>query len=446
MLEIFELNFFSASTGCDFWYENIIDAVEILADRRNATSAFYLAPKDDWTLLSKPQDLRMNLKMDVDLYSVNFLGCPLNLSEFDFTPGLETAVLFVMVPRRGFVPSYLAALRCFTPTVWVCTISVLVTFLSISHVYNQLQIRVFPALYKEVDLTHFERVSVLLTLYRHVLNISQPRWELGALRAGKILFLVFSFSTLILTSLFASSMMSALTEPVRYSDINTLRDLNRSEMFVQTDTGSRSVSLSGYPEFEWLTRRLSDHFQFEAVSLSVASMVKNTMRPDDYLAEDPYFQTLNASIDVTMSMLEKNLDVMLSMDAFLVEVTASVAEEGNVLVGPNDFHQEYEFHFVREYITSYPYMNKLSKNSFYRDAINDILTRMLEGGFTGLNQKKQQDHCLTTGGWRSAPKESEQKTPPRAFSLVDLRIAFLGLGFGLGASIGVFLLELLHMI
>ncbi|CAH0392620.1 unnamed protein product [Bemisia tabaci] len=449
-----EENLISVSIGWNFWGNSMGLAIDALAEKRKGTPNYwvYMDEENDtmWPV-PRPLDLKTMVKLGYDFLATKYSGYCANFSEFDPSPGIETAVLFIIVPRKGFLPSDLAVFRCFTPTVWLCTMLAMVTFFSAYYLYNKLQIRAFPLLYSQEELIHFKRVSISLTLFRNVLCMSQPRWTLGELKAGKIVFFVISFSTLIMTSLFASGMVSVLSEPVRYSDIDTLRELNQSSMDVQTDTSwskDRAELFAGDSELKWLNQKLRSLFQFEFGYLYEARTIQSSvpaLKEMGAKVTNWSEQVLNTSINETITTMGRNSDAMMKSDAFLVEVTASFAERRNIILKQVEVHAENDFHFIREYITKHPFMYLMSKRSFYRDAVNDILTRLFESGVLGLDHKRRLDGQTLAGNWRPSPVKSEEETP-RPFSLTDLRIAFIVLGFGLNAGVTAFILELLCMI
>lgn len=124
-----------------------------------------------------------------------------------------------------------------------------------------------------------------------------------------------------------------------------------------------------------------------------------------------------------------------------LDVMASFAEQNNVIIRGSDTDQEHEFHYVREQITSNPFMYLVSKDSFYHSAINDILTSLLESGVLGSNQHLRFDLWTTNGRWRPSPTGIGEKAC-RLFSMADLRVTFISLGLGLGTGVGVLILEL----
>ncbi|CAH0388891.1 unnamed protein product [Bemisia tabaci] len=273
-----------------------------------------------------------------------------------------------------------------------------------------------------------ELFPTAMTIYRYILGIAQPRLILIEFMTGKIVFFVVVFSMMIFITLFQSGMFSLLSSMVRYEDIDTLREIEESDLMVQSNNIESEMQFLGDDlEFDWIKMRLTDSYEFKCPRVSCF------LNP---IGDGPYVAKVTANSNTTIQS-KGEIDKILKSHAFLIRMTTLHTELRDLLYFNPATENKYEFHIVRERLMSYPLMYLMIRNAFYNEALNDMLFRVFE---SGTDNTLYEDY--TTGGDFQRFEESENNQA-RPFTLTDFRLAFVSLVLGWVLSGFCFALELL---
>ncbi|CAH0395181.1 unnamed protein product [Bemisia tabaci] len=370
--------------------------------------------------------LEFGLKYGVDLLAIGAgLGNLANLRDYDISPALESCKLTFRLPRKGFMPQEVVPFYCFSLALWIFVIVTLLILALIHHALVIANINIFSR--SNVEESH-ELFPTLMTIFRYALGIVQPRLIMVELMVGKIFFLIVVFSMMILITLFQSGMFSLLSSRVRYSDIDTFKEIEESDLVVQSSGIDIDAQFLGDgSEFDWIRQKLTDGFKF---------------RCDRHWV---YVHSIDDDIDLNETFIgfdEENLvrrevDAMLESNAFLIRMTTKYTELQDLMYMDLSTKKEYEFHIPRERLLSYPLMYFMPRNGFYHEVVNDVLLHMVEMGLfnDGIGTSLALDF--------SRYQAREDKIKARPFNLTDLRLAFVSLVIGWVLSGFCFIIELL---
>lgn len=167
---------------------------------------------------------------------------------------LDSGQICFIVPERGPMPSYLTPVKCFTGAVWRFIFGTIVLFVIVHEIYRRFCIRVENS-------QAAENVSTVFAVYSYVLCVGQSRL-LVDFSTGKILFGIFSFSFLILSSVFLSLMVDNLSKRLRYAPLNTVEEVRDSELLLQSVNRSLDNYLfSDEPRYEWIKERFINSWE-----------------------------------------------------------------------------------------------------------------------------------------------------------------------------------------
>lgn len=209
--------------------------------------------KNYLTYDSEAFELSTGQKFGLDV--VIFLDDTVSESEtdlllFEQTTSIESYKLCLAIPRADYVPQSLVIFESFLPIIWFLILVTIAMFVAVQYVYFKMQLTAFRHFYSEAYLESIESTSTLLTVYAYFLCGCPPRLLLGKLFTGKLIFLVFSFASIILVTAFQDSMYTLLSHYKRYADINTLGEFASSDFFIQVPDIELLLGLFGYePQF-----------------------------------------------------------------------------------------------------------------------------------------------------------------------------------------------------
>ncbi|CAH0382926.1 unnamed protein product [Bemisia tabaci] len=157
-----------------------------------------------------------------------------DVSKFDFSVSIHTSRLCIATPHSGFMSQGLVIFKSFTPTVWILACIAIGIFVSIHYIFLYLQCESFRRLYSVAEIDYYRNASSLLIIYAFFICGSPPSLHLGRLITGKILFVIFSFAAMILSTVFLGGMTTLLSNRVMYPEIDSLETLETSDHFIQT--------------------------------------------------------------------------------------------------------------------------------------------------------------------------------------------------------------------
>ncbi|CAH0382943.1 unnamed protein product [Bemisia tabaci] len=419
---------------CDYisWFARATDEA---VHRRNGSMNSVRVDSLGFLYAQGDQAIRMGLKYGVDVFALDINHkFHRNFENFDASFSLDSCQVIIRIPRKDFIPEYIAVFNCFSPTLWMYVLVTLIVFTLIHIMFFKVERNKFPPLYREEELPNPQSLSTLLTIVRYVLGIGQCRIVLIKLMTGKIVFVIIVFSTLTLTTLFQSGMVTLLSVRIRYKEMDTLKELEESDLMIEAgDLGTEMKFFGDDPQFNWIKEKLTDGLEFKPNNIASGLSIDIKDSDSNY---SYYNKTYSRS-------LEMQMDKLLRSRGFLARFSTRLSKFNNHLYYDFRTGLRYEFHDISERMFSYPQLCFIAKNSFYRDVINDALLRILEGGL--YEKVLLNSHRVDKENFALAEREGSGEEP-RPFSLIDLRIAFMCLGAGLTISICSFIAELFYQL
>ncbi|CAH0383939.1 unnamed protein product [Bemisia tabaci] len=172
--------------------------------------------------------------IELPLFEIGTFLKGTDVSKFDFSLSFDTSSICIATPHSGFMSQSLVIFKSYSPVVWVFICVTIITFVSMQYVFQYSQCELFHRLYTDADIDYLRDNSALLTVYAYFTCGSPPSLHLGHFFTGKILFVIFSFSAIIISTVFLSGMTTLLSEKVMYPEIDSLEALEKSELFVQS--------------------------------------------------------------------------------------------------------------------------------------------------------------------------------------------------------------------
>ncbi|CAH0383613.1 unnamed protein product [Bemisia tabaci] len=380
----------------------------------------------------------VGLKFDIDLqpfeYGLNLEGA--NYSRYDFSVSIDTRSLCFATPHSGFMPQGLVIFKSFSPLVWTLIVITIVCFWIILGTFHYLQCRVFYFFYSDAEVESYRNSSPLLTVYTYFMCGSPANLRLGHLSTGKALFVIFSFSAIIITNAFLGCMTTLLSKRVQYPEIDSLKALEESELLIQLtsdDVELEQEMLYQQNQSEALSARLvSNLYDYSYAEFMDFFMNYFNSSEDDESSADSNF------IKNRIVEIKKNILSMAAMDAAMINVPFSSIREENVLMRYG-FQVETEYHLMQECLITYPVMIPFLKNSFLFDKLNRIINQNLETGHTRRLIEKYDPNVIRFPSEGTDAEGAE----PKPYDLNDLQSAFIALIIGLFASFLTFVGELL---
>ncbi|CAH0382874.1 unnamed protein product [Bemisia tabaci] len=371
-------------------------------------------------------------KLDLDLHML-LLDATLEKidhSKFDFSVGVEMESMCILTPHSKLMPQFLVPFKVFTFAVWSFILVIATVFVLKQYVFLKAQGGLFGGMYSETEIVQYSTSSSVYMIYGYFICGSPPRLLLGKLFTGKILFFVFIFSAFIISNIFLGGMTTLLTNTVQYPEIDTLKDLEDSDLFIQVPSvESAATYFAQLGLSEKLRAKLSSVAEY---NIATESAIVNTSLLWETVIS-------NREIALVSEQFAKNLRVILENDAFLVDLPYSLRSETRVVTKRWPLQWEsYEYHLVKECLKTYPTIFSFLKNSFIFPAFNKKMAQSLE---TGHLKASSRINTVNIGMEAAAAYSSDEE--PRPYSLNDLQLPFLCLVAGLVLSFLVFSAEMM---
>ncbi|CAH0382870.1 unnamed protein product [Bemisia tabaci] len=368
-------------------------------------------------------------KHNVDILVAQIFATPeeVDLSRFDFSVGVETKCMSILTPHSKLMPHFLVPFKVFTFAVWSFILVIAAVFVLQQYVFLKAQGGLFRGMYSETEIVQYSTSSSVYMIYGYFICGSPPRLLLGKLFTGKILFFVFIFSAFIISNIFLGGMTTLLTDTVQYPEIDTLKDLEDSDLFIQVaNVESAATYFAQLGLSEKLRAKLSSDVEYNIMAEIQTindSWVWKTYVNDNELA-------------LVSEEFVKNLRFFFENDAFLVDLPHSLKSETRVVTKRWPFRETFEFHVVEERLKTYPTIFSFLENSFFFPAFNKKIAQSLETGhFKSIFGRNN----LTYDAYYAAPPKDDE---PRPYTLNDLQLPFICLVAGLVLSFIVFSAEM----
>ncbi|CAH0394372.1 unnamed protein product [Bemisia tabaci] len=356
----------------------------------------------------------LGLKLDIDLHCVELEAIVerIDPSRYDFTVGVETEVMCLLTPHSKLMPQCLVAFKVFTPRVWICVILTITVFVSMQYVFLSAQSRTFRSLYSTLEVSKYANTSSIYTMYAYFICGSPPRLLLGKLFTGKILFSVFVFSAMIISNVFLGGMTTLLTRTVQYPEIDTVKDLEDSDIFIQVSEVESAVN----------------YFSQLGLSEKMRAKLSSSLR-HLFSALEPETSVQIFMENRTRSRFEgfvKNLHAILENDALLIGFPRSLITQNRMISKFEPYlPDEFYYHLVAERLKTFPCVFTFLKNSFLFHAFNRKTVQFLETGIASKILSLNEEFSIVP---QIAPPSLES-TEPRPYSLNDLQLPFFSLVF-----------------
>ncbi|CAH0382925.1 unnamed protein product [Bemisia tabaci] len=418
------------------FYMDVLDYFELSA---NCTFRFIL-PKDE-TMIED------SLRSGIDILAPNtgIVSKETDHSKFDFSVSIHASSLCIATPHSAFMSQGLVIFKSFPLPVWVLTCVTIIVFFFIQYSYQYSQCESFQLLYTDAEIDYYRNTSSLLTVYAYFMCGSPPSLHLGRLITGKILFGIFSFATIILSTVFLSGMTTLLSDRVMYPEIDSLETLAMSDHCIQSpvviDT-DMSIFIDELNQSETMRGKFVDSMEFynnfvnDLMTISF-SKATNASNYHDLLW---IFEPKHGEI---IKEIQRNIRLIAEKDAFLRSVPFFSTPKTILRMKflSSDDGEIFEYHLMKECLMSYPLMFLFPKNWFFFDKINQLIAQFFESGHAGKILMKYMiaEAEIFEIGSRSPNTEDE----PRAYDLNDLQSAFIALAIGLFLSFLTFLGEIL---
>ncbi|CAH0383558.1 unnamed protein product [Bemisia tabaci] len=287
------------------------------------------------------------LRFDIDLqpfeYGLSLEGT--DYSRYDFSVSIDTRSLCFATPHNGFMSQGLVIFKSFSPLVWTLIVLTIVSFWIILGVFRYLQCKVFYFFYPDAELEFYRNSSSLFTVYAYFMCGRPANLRLGHLLTGKALFVIFSFSAIIITNAFLGCMTTLLSKRVLYPELDSLKALEESELFIQTVLHTAESEKEMFHQLNQskvlsakLVGNIKDYALEEFGELLLYGF--NFSQDDD----------VSAGSNITkkcMLEIRKNIFSMAAMDAVMFSVPFSSNRKENIRI-QHAFQVETEYHLMRE--------------------------------------------------------------------------------------------------
>ncbi|XP_060842753.1 uncharacterized protein LOC132923000 isoform X1 [Rhopalosiphum padi] len=236
-----------------------------------------------------------------------------------------------------------------------------------------------------------------LEIYR--MFIGAPTNRIFAYSCRRILTSFCLFFTLVILNAFQGSLVTFLSTPMHYPDVNTFTDLKQSNLPIRTSSISFKEILTGDPNLK-----------------SLAYRVEKWEKEEDIHNSDGKFAGFER---VNVFNLEHFKDVLF------------IANRNNTRV----------LHTMNECLISYFISYVVHRNSPYKRRINILLSWIDQAGLV-LKWNSDVSKYIFNKYKPINPKDYDTS---KVFSVRDLEIAFIVLSFGIILSITVFIIEIMMM-
>ncbi|CAH0383003.1 unnamed protein product [Bemisia tabaci] len=325
-------------------------------------------------------------KYGVHLQTSNTIGTFENAdsSDADFSVSVDSSLLCLVTPHSQLMPQYLVIFKTFTPIVWACILATILIFVLMQYVFQFSQRQTFRRFYSDAELDSYEKTSSFLIVYSYFICGSPSTLLLGRLYTGKLLFVIFSFATIIISTVFLNGMTTLLEKQVQYPEIDSLEEMKESEMLIQVeDMEQISNFLQQEKRCEKLATKLTDSLNSATRSIELELMESQEFFIEFFFQNSTFngFEFLNGTRrNYNLHTRLQNIRMMYGTDAFLESIPEAMISAQSVrILNPID-RTLIDFHLVKEYIMTYPVSYAFLKNSFLFDKFNEKLTQSLEFG------------------------------------------------------------------
>ncbi|CAH0383486.1 unnamed protein product [Bemisia tabaci] len=207
------------------FYMNVLDSL-----RRSLNCTLVSIPSGRESLIE--ETLRSGI--DFSAFDTGIVSKGSDHSKFEFSVSIDMSSLCIATPHSGFMSQGLVVFESLPPAVWILTCVTFVSFVFFQYIFQYAQCESFNHFYTDAEVDYYRDSSSLLTVYAYFMCGSPPSLHLGRLFTGKILFAIFSFASIILSTVFLSGMTTLLTDKVMYPEIDSLETLEMSDHFIQT--------------------------------------------------------------------------------------------------------------------------------------------------------------------------------------------------------------------
>ncbi|CAH0383462.1 unnamed protein product [Bemisia tabaci] len=412
---------------------NLLESLETIV---NCTIKDYYDYHD-----APPLEIDEGLKYDIDLFSfgTGIISADTDFSKFDFSISIGCGSLCIATPHSVFMSQGLVIFKSFTPVAWAFISITIVIFVLVQYIFQQMQSGFFYRLYTDAEIDNYRDTSSWLTVYAYFICGSPPSLQLGHLSTGKIIFIIFSFSAIIISTVFLSGMTTLLSSRVVYPEIDAINTLVSSDLFIQSfevlNTGDMYDVFDQLNQSEVLKSKLLDSFKFDYDSIVESTFSDNFSffgRDGDELfkSEKALGNRLHEAVE--------NVRSLATTDAFLISLPFSSTPRKSLRIRHFNRTQWFEYHLMEECLITYPLIFPFLKQSFFFEILKQMVARYIEGGLVEriLERMLRDELRLELPG-------TMENGEPRAFGLNDLQSAFIGLAIGLFLSFLVFVGEML---
>ncbi|CAH0383648.1 unnamed protein product [Bemisia tabaci] len=423
------------------WVPFHITIIEHLESSLNCTLTYQDLPALGAADFYYETDESLKLGFDLVMFQNGIMSEKTDYSRLDFSVCVDTNVLGIVAPRSGFMSQGLVVFESFTPFVWVSISITILALCCVQYIFQHSQSELFRRLYTDAEIDYYRGTSSLLTVYAYFICGFPPSLHLGRLLTGKIIFVLFSFSALILSTAFLGSMTTLLSRRVKYPEIESLTTLEESDLFVQSFEYSREEVVSLFDQLNQsnvLEGKLIDTLRYYILDLIGRDVLLDKRFTYNGTKSEDLFAEVKGIYGDLIEEAEENVRSVAEADAFLLAEPLSALTIKYIRVKHLFKDEWFEYHVMKEYIMTYPLIIAFMKNSFYFEKCNEIIARYLETGHAGLILNN------ATWSWTKEPTAADEgREAPREFDLNDLQSAFIGLIIGLFLSFLIFVGELI---
>ncbi|CAH0393894.1 unnamed protein product [Bemisia tabaci] len=428
----------------EFWdylldpiFEHLEKSINCTIKRRNVH--LYLQGPDKQTAFIEDD---IGLKFDADLETFNF-GISLSVTDYSklhLSPTIGSTALCIATPHSEYVPQSLVIFKSYMPVVWVFILITTILFVWAQYVFQYTQCEVFSRLYSQSEVDLHRSTSPFLTVYAYFICGSPPTLLLGRLYTGKILFVIFSFSTIILSTVYLSGMTKFLSDRVSYPEIDTLETLERSDLFIQTHDLSGALDVFSQQE-------QSENLKAKLINTLYLDLAHVFFQPSNAQVSDYLVAAGNLSLlESEKTMLEnilRNTESMVETDAFLMSVPDTLGLKQNIRLYDGILRQNFEYHLMEECLVTYPVAFTFGKFSHILHELDREMFHFFETGHTTHILRNLRSVFDTYDSFPHTKPRLTDEEALRAYDMNDLQSAFIGLVVGLFLSFLVFVAEIL---
>ncbi|CAH0394230.1 unnamed protein product [Bemisia tabaci] len=421
-----------------YWDDAVLSVMRMIVEHMGGS--FELRIDLHWTpnALFFPEDYSYALKQGADVLIFESSLEDTDFRHLDVVPLLDQGEIVFMVPDKGFMPSFLTPAKCFSKLVWLLIIGSFVLLGFVHEIYRRVCLLAESST-GEPQLA--DNVSTIFAIFSYIICVGQSRLLVGS-STGRILFTVFTFSTLILSTAFLSLMVTYFSEKVRYTPLNTAEELRESDLLFQLSISDGVGLLTSDPKYEWLIEHMVASYLFLKSELNLNLGWKGfVVYAED--ADEVYWggNSFNFS-EATVKRVFMAIREIFRSNAFITFLPY-LARKNDLLTvpDPSSSYVTHDYHIATESIMSYPFDMRLLSNSPYGKRIKAISAHLLEAGILAESYEVEIGPRYLA---RLKQFDDEKGDPARAFTMVDLQLAFICLIVGHVLSSFVFIAELFY--